>query len=229
MILLLKHIPKKIESSREFIYRTIKQSIIEFYFIPGDKISEPSIASELNVSRTPVREALILLENEGLVDILPKQGTFVSKINIEDIKNFVFMRKTIEKEVLITACKVRTSDSIEALKEELQAQKVFLKIKDGRVSMFLLDNSFHRLIYDIAGHGDAWKLLQKNGGSLNRLRTLEVLDVNYTDRRYKENVELLEIIEQQQSNRIDGFIHRHLDAVENTLPNLLKTYPSYFN
>lgn len=225
---MLKHIPRKKESTREFIYRTLKQSIIEFYFIPGDKISEPSIAEELNVSRTPVREALILLENEGLVDIQSKQGTFVSKINTADIKNFVFMRKTIEKEVLRYACKKATPETLEELREELQAQKVFFKIKDGRVSMYLLDNSFHRLIYEIAGHGDAWKLLQKNGGAFNRLRTLEVLDINYTDHRYKENIELAELIEQKQIDKIPEFIDRHLDAVERTLPLLENSYPNYF-
>ncbi|WP_265456520.1 GntR family transcriptional regulator [Enterococcus sp. HY326] len=226
---MLKHIPRKKESTREFIYRTLKQSIIEFYFIPGDKISEPSIASELNVSRTPVREALILLENEGLVDIRSKQGTFVSKIDVADIRNLVFMRKTVEREIIAIACEKRTEESLASLKEELQAQKVFLKIKDGRVSMFLLDNSFHRIIYEIDGHGDAWKLLQKNGGALNRLRTLEVLDINYTDRRYQENVELAEIIEKQQLEKISAFVDRHLDALENTLPRLMEAYPNYFS
>lgn len=225
---MLKHIPRKKESTREFIYRTLKQSIIEFYFIPGDKISEPSIAEELQVSRTPVREALILLENEGLVNIQPKQGTFVSQINTADVKNFVFMRKTIESEIIRLACEKATLDSIAEMKEELQAQKVFLKIKDGRISMFLLDNSFHRLIYEISDHGDAWKLLQKNGGAFNRLRTLEVLDINYTDRRYKENVELTEIIENQQIDKIESFINKHLDALDSTLPRLQKDYPKYF-
>lgn len=226
---MLKHIPRKKESTREFIYRTLKQSIIEFYFIPGDKISEPSIAAELNVSRTPVREALILLENEGLVDIRSKQGTFVSKIDVADIRNLVFMRKTVEREIIAIACEKRTEESLASLKEELQAQKVFLKIKDGRVSMFLLDNSFHRIIYEIDGHGDTWKLLQKNGGALNRLRTLEVLDINYTDRRYQENVELAEIIEKQQLEKISAFVDRHLDALENTLPKLMEAYPNYFS
>lgn len=226
---MLKHIPKKNESNREFIYRTLKQSIVEFYFIPGDKISEPSIAEELQVSRTPVREALILLENEGLVEIHPKQGTFVSKINKNDIKNFVFMRKTIEREVIRIACENHTPESISEMHEELQAQKVFLKIKDGRVSMFLLDNSFHRLIYEIANHGDSWKVLQKNGGAFNRLRTLDVLDPDYSDRRFQEHVELTEIIQNNKIDAIDEFVERHLDALENTLPKLMEKHPSYFS
>lgn len=226
---MLKHIPRKEESTREFIYRTLKQSIIEFYFIPGDKISEPSIAEELNVSRTPVREALILLESEGLVDIHPKQGTFVSRIDTEDMKNFVFMRKTIEQKILQLACEKAVDDDLVRLEEELQAQKVFLKIKDGRVSMYLLDNSFHRSLYAVAGHDETWKTLQHLGGSFNRLRTLDVLDDVNSDLRYREHMELTEIIREKSVERIPEFIQRHLNALEVVLPGLQEKYPTYFS
>lgn len=225
---MLKHIPRKEESNREFIYRTLKQSIVEFYFIPGDKISEPSIAEELHVSRTPVREALILLENEGLVEIHAKQGTFVSKINCEDMKHFVFLRKTMEKQVTIEACQKVQPKDIADLEEELQAQKVFLKIKDGRVSMFLLDNSFHRRIYEIADHGETWKTLQKLGGAFNRLRTLDVLDDVNSDLRYREHLELMEIIKAKNSQAVSDFVDKHLNALTTTLPRLQEKYPDYF-
>lgn len=226
---MLKHIPRKDESTREFIYRTLKQSIIEFYFIPGDKISEPSIAEELHVSRTPVREALILLENEGLVDIHPKQGTFVSRIDTADMRNFVFMRKTVEKQVLQLACEKATTADLSNLKEELQAQKVFLKIKDGRVSMYLLDNSFHRLIYAIADHDETWKTLQRIGGAFNRLRTLDVLDDVNSDLRYQEHIELTNLIQTKAFDCIPEFVDRHLNALETVLPLLQEKYPSYFS
>jgi DNA-binding GntR family transcriptional regulator len=227
---MLKHIPKKqAESNRDYIYRTLKQSIIEYYFIPGDKLSEPSIAEELNISRTPVREALILLEDENLVVIQPKQGTFVSKINSLDIANLTFMRKCIERKVLQLACQNMTADVIEALTEQLQAQKVFLNMKDGRASIFLLDNAFHRVIYEAAGKYDSWKSLQKMGGAFNRLRMLEALDEDYSNRRYFEHLELLKILTENRVEEIDDFIDKHLDALETTLPKMKKKYPDYFN
>lgn len=226
---MLKHIPKKHkESNRDHIYRTLKQSIIEGYFVPDDKLSEPTIAEELNVSRTPVREALILLENENLVDIQSKQGTFVSKINSLEIANFIFMRKSIEREVLKLACEKITPEIVEALKEQLQAQKVFLDIKDGRNAIYLLDNAFHRIIYETAGKYEAWKSLQHMGGAFNRLRILDVLDEDYSNRRYYEHIELLEILTENKIEEIDTFIEKHLDALETTLPNMKKKKPEYF-
>lgn len=226
---MLKHIPrKKKESNRDYIYRTLKQSIIEFYFVPEDRISEPSIALELNVSRTPVREALILLENEKLVTVQPKQGTFISKIDSLQISNFIFIRKCIEREVMHLACQTMTEDVIQQLKEQLQAQKVFLTIKDGRTSMYLLDNSFHRTIYAATGKNEAWKSLQEMGGAFNRLRTLDVLDENYTERRYQEHLELLDIIIEKKVDAIDSFVEVHLDALETTLPQMKAKHPNYF-
>lgn len=226
---MLKHIPrKKNESNREYIYRTLKQSIIEFYFVPADKISEPSIADELNVSRTPVREALILLENEHLVTIQPKQGTFVSKIDPLQISNFIFIRKCIEREVIHLACQIMNEEITQQLEEQLQAQKVFLTIKDGRTSMYLLDNSFHRIIYEATGKYEAWKSLQKIGGAFNRLRTLDVLDEDYTERRYQEHLELLSILTEKKVGQINSFVDLHLDALETTLPKMKEKYPTFF-
>ncbi|MDR2976925.1 MAG: GntR family transcriptional regulator [Streptococcaceae bacterium] len=226
---MLKHIPKKTaESNREYIYRTLKQSIIEGYFVPDDKLSEPSIAAELNVSRTPVREALILLENENLVVIHSKQGTYVSKIDSLEISNFIFMRKSIEREVMKLACKKMTPEVAEALKEQLLAQKVFLNIKDGRTAIYLLDNAFHRIIYEAAGQYEAWKSLQRIGGAFNRLRILDFLDEDYSNRRYYEHIELLEILVENKIEEIDAFIEKHLDAVETTLPAMKRKNPEYF-
>lgn len=226
---MLKHIPfKECESNRSYIYRTLKQSIVEFYFTPGDKLSEPEIAEELHVSRTPVREALILLESEKLIYILPKKGTFISKINPSEVENFVFIRKSVEEQVLRLACEKITPEDIQVLEEQLQAQKVFFGMQDGRISMYLLDNAFHKIIYQIAGQEASWKWLQKIGGAFNRLRTLDALDGIYSKRRYGEHIELLEILSKGKTNQIQPFLDLHLDASKVTLPLMIEKYPSYF-
>ena len=226
---MLKHIPKKQnESNRDYIYRTLKQSITELYFIPGDKISEPSIAEELNVSRTPVREALILLEDENLVHIQPKQGTFVSKLDAKQIENFIFIRQCIEREVIRLAAERLTPESTEQLTEQLQAQKVFLNIKDGRTSMYLLENAFYRIVYEVAGRYEIWRSLQHMGSHFNRLRILDVLDENYTPKRYQENLTLMSILVDKKVDEIDSFIHLHLDLLSTTLPYFQKKHPDYF-
>lgn len=225
---MLKHIPRKKETNTTYIYRTIKQSIIEFYFIPGDKLSEPSIASELNFSRTPVREALILLEQENLVNVLPQKGTYVSKINKLEANTFIFMRNTIEKRINSLACTIRSEMDIDGLKTELQAQKVMQKILDGRTSLYLLDNSFHKYIYTMVGQVEIWKELQKIANAYNRIRILDCLNQEFDNKIVKKNEKILNFIEKQDDSGLSQFVDEYLSPLEQQLTSVINLYPDYF-
>jgi DNA-binding GntR family transcriptional regulator len=71
-------------SARVIVHEILRQRIIELDFAPGEPLSESDLAGKLGVSRTPVRESLILLAEEGLVDVVPQVGTFVSRIRESD-------------------------------------------------------------------------------------------------------------------------------------------------
>lgn len=80
----------------ELAYQSIKKDILAWHIKPGDCVSEQQLADQLGMSRTPVREALHTLERDGLVTIIPRKGTFVREISVEDIVEIYNLREVIE-------------------------------------------------------------------------------------------------------------------------------------
>lgn len=84
------------KSLSNMVYRDLKEKILKNKLLPGDKLVEMEIASKLDVSRTPVREALKKLEKEGLVTSFPRKSYIVSKISVKEAKNLYIVRKSLE-------------------------------------------------------------------------------------------------------------------------------------
>ena len=84
------------KSLSNMVYRDLKDKILKNKLLPGDKLIEMEIASKLDVSRTPVREALKKLEKEGLVTSFPRKSYIVSKISVKEAKNLYIVRKSLE-------------------------------------------------------------------------------------------------------------------------------------
>ncbi|MFR6448825.1 GntR family transcriptional regulator [Peptoniphilus sp. HMSC062D09] len=84
------------KSLSNLVYRDLKEKILKNKLLPGDKLIEMEIASNLGVSRTPVREALKKLEEDGLVTSFPRKSFIVSKISVKEAKNLYIVRKSLE-------------------------------------------------------------------------------------------------------------------------------------
>ena len=92
------------ESSREYVTRLLKFNIINLYLHPGEAISENEIAAQLNLSRTPVREAFIRLAQDRLINVFPQKGTSISKIGESSGDEGRFIRRVVEKELVKELC-----------------------------------------------------------------------------------------------------------------------------
>ncbi|HOV37589.1 MAG TPA: GntR family transcriptional regulator [Spirochaetales bacterium] len=89
----------KKEALQEQVYRKIKDRIVSCEMLPGSVVSEDTLASEFGTSRTPIREALLRLQREHLIDIYPRQGTFVSPISLQDIYEIYQIRLLMEPKI----------------------------------------------------------------------------------------------------------------------------------
>ena len=115
----------KNENNRAYTYRVLKENIMRLNLKPGESISEIELSEALDVSRTPVREAIVKLSEEKLVDVFPQRGSFVSKINLNLVEEAVFLRELCEKKILEIACKDPVSDSlITELEKNIEYQKI---------------------------------------------------------------------------------------------------------
>ncbi|MBA2701807.1 MAG: GntR family transcriptional regulator [Chloroflexi bacterium] len=152
------------------IHDALRDAIIRVAVLPGQAISETELAASFGVSRTPIREALIRLADEGLIDIYPQAGTFVSRIDLAAVREAQFVRQTLETAVAIQAAS--TSAGVTVFEPILERQA--RAIRDGDFGEFFAsDEDLHRKVFEVAGHGATWRLVQAAKSHLDRVRQLE--------------------------------------------------------
>ena len=95
---------KEEESKKEYAYRILKENIMSLELKPGELLSEVELSEKLNISRTPIREVIMRLKNEHLIEVKPQSGTYVSLIDLNLIEEAIFMRFALEEKVLKEAC-----------------------------------------------------------------------------------------------------------------------------
>ncbi len=127
---------------KEKSYETIKQNIINLVYKPGEYLEEKKLSTSLGVSRTPMREALSRLEEEGWVKIYPRKGIYVTEINEELINNVFEARKNLEVSALKLSVGKLPKIKLELLKEKFSD----LVIEDDRKKMDDIDHEFHNMI-----------------------------------------------------------------------------------
>ena len=101
------------ETNREYALRVIKENIVKMELAPGSMISEQDIANELNLSRTPVHEAMQELSSTKIIEILPQRGSRVSLIDMDLVDEAIFVRSTIECAITEMACEQATSRDLQ--------------------------------------------------------------------------------------------------------------------
>ncbi|MCZ3393885.1 GntR family transcriptional regulator, partial [Enterococcus faecium] len=110
------------DNMRDNAYNQIKYRIIHFEYVPKQKISEKTISTELNLGRTPVREALIRIEREGLIEVVPQSGTYITQIDMRAAIEGRFVRECIEPNIMVNAVTNISEESLNALKQNLEHQ-----------------------------------------------------------------------------------------------------------
>ena len=157
------------ETGKEYAYRVLKGNIMSLELKPGELLSESDLSEKLNISRTPIREVIMKLKGEHLIEVKPQAGTYVSLIDKEIIDEAIFMRKLLEKGVLKKACNNFSEEMFMELEKNLFAQKLVLN-KDGKENEFHnLDKEFHKLIFIGCNKINIWESIMKISTHYNRM------------------------------------------------------------
>jgi DNA-binding GntR family transcriptional regulator len=160
-------------TAREQTLETLRRDIIALHLPPGTALSENELAASLGVSRTPVRESLILLQDEGLVQVYPQVGTFVSLVDPERVSEAQFIREAIECSSLQSVTLPVGAVDAAALAENLHRQGLAAE-RDDAEAFFELDEDFHRTLLRLAGHESAWRTVTSQKAHLDRARRLSL-------------------------------------------------------
>ena len=118
--------------------------------LPGEAVSEAEIALSYGVSRTPVREAILKLSDEGLLEIFPQSGIIVSRIPVAALPEAIIIRKALEETTARLAAERATSSQILAMHSLLERQREANAVNDGD-AFHQADETFHATIADVAG------------------------------------------------------------------------------
>lgn len=213
--------------------RKLRTNVLELFhdkieymeWLPGEVLHEARLCEEFSVSRTPIREALIILQGEKLVNILPQSGTFVSKIDIEYIKQLTYFRHIMEKEILLEMI----DKNISAFKETekvLAMQEIDLRLHDVK-SFMKNDDDFHEQLFQLAGHHELWEIIEKSSRQRNRFRWLkaELIGLSPTIMQHRE---IVDCIEKKDKEHLLQCLTVHHDINLEETETLQKMHPEYF-
>ncbi len=216
-------------SSMPDLYTTLKTAIVNLEYLPSTKLSENEVASKYNISRTPVKAAFTRLEHEGFVTVLPQRGTFVSLLNIENIKETLYMRYVLEKEVAHTYIPNVKKAELLGLKNILKEQNELVKKDTFMADQFYkLDSDFHGFMFEKSGHRVLWEELLKLQVHYTRFRMLDIVSTQKFDILIKEHSELYAAIENKDALRYTDLLEKHLHGnfkkLETSIKSNLKNY-----
>ena len=215
------------KSLNEETYEKLKYDIMNFKLLPGDTISAQKVALRYDVSRTPAREALVNLEKEGLLNIIPQSGTYVACINCRRSEQEWFVRKSLEIGMVDSLFENANDEMLNRMTE---LNNRLINYKDGEESLarIELDNSFHELIYECSGEMLAKNIIQTQMSHYNRIRYLAELNSAISAKTNDEHEMLIEAIRNKDKRKYLRVIKAHLYRIFDELEKLKGLYPQYF-
>ena len=176
-------------------FLAIREAIMELNFLPGEIIRKHDICNTLGVSRSPVSEALAKLRNEGLVEVVPQSGTFVSRFSMQDIKEGAFLREAIELACIeILASNISEKQLID-LNRNLKLQKVLAETDDYQ-GFYQLDAEMHSMIMDFTGYKNLAKVTKTGWVQVDRARQLLLPVDGRLKKAFQEHRAVIKALEQ---------------------------------
>ncbi|MGB4686787.1 MAG: GntR family transcriptional regulator [Limnochordia bacterium] len=222
-----RRVPGSRASAREFVYSTLRQSILHLDLKPGTKMSEQEISEQFKVSRTPVREVFVHLNQDGLVEIYPQRGTYVSLINLRALEEGRWVREIVEKAVIEEAAGRLTEEDLHKLESNLAAQEVCYRNKNY-LEMLGLDDEFHGTIFRACGKERTYEMVKQLNIDLYRLRVLRLSHDFRWDQILNQHRQILQALREGKGEEAKRIMVEHLRMVIVEKDQLLADYPEYF-
>ncbi len=214
------------ETGREYALRMLKDNIIHLDLIPGKLLSENELSTEMHLSRTPVREALIELSKVKIVEIYPQKGSAVSLIDYNLVEEARFMRNVLECAVVELACKMAGEEAVMELKENVKLQEFYLENRSPE-RLLKLDDEFHRLLFHITGKNQVYQLMDSITIHFDRIRSMSLIAVKDL-KTISDHQAIVEAIAAKDGNRAKEVMEKHLSRYKIDEEALRKEYPGYF-
>jgi len=205
----------------------LRQAILAMDLPPGTPLTEKQLTERFGVSRTPVREALIRLAEERLVDIFPQSGTFVGRIPVSTLPEAVVIRKALEQAALELAIARADTAALDELERVIARQQAMASI-DDRDGFHAADEAFHETIATIAGHPGIWRVAQQAKVQIDRCRRLTLPTPGRMGQVIAEHRAILAAMRKRDGAQARQALDRHLSMVLPDIDTFRQSHPDYF-
>ena len=213
-------------SMAEQVYDLLRSRILQKDLLPGERLLEVAVSESLNVSRTPVREAFRLLQQDDLVERIPQGGVRVTDLPVDELTEILFLRKIMEVYAVELACGRIEKHEIDKLKEIVRsAEKLVAAEGEGEdidlSELSLLNTTFHDLICSCARSNYLNKALEIVRLPILRFRPFTLEDKKHRSRGVEEHKRMISMLESGDVDGLKKLTAKHVDDVSEAVERLL--------
>ncbi len=204
----------------------LREAILALELAPGTVLARQELAEQFGVSQTPVREALMQLNEEGLVDVFPQHATLVSRIDIGAARQAHFLRRAIELELVRDLALQRPEGLVEALQRQIALQQALAEAQQYG-DFVAADRRFHQLLYEAAGMAELVDLVGRVSGHVDRLRRLHLPTAGKTALILRDHRAIAEAIAAGDATGAQDALRTHLSGTLSAVEEIRRLHPDY--
>lgn len=194
---------------RDVVFNTLRQAILRGELKPGERLMEIALANRLGVSRTPVREAIRMLELEGLVIMIPRKGAQVAQITEKDLNDVLEVRLGLEELAVRFACERITEEELQNLGEAVHVFERTMK-EDDLAAMAEADVTFHDIIYTATHNNRLVQIINNIREQMYRYRIEYLKDVEVRKMLVKEHYAIWDALKNRDAVNAGKYICEHI-------------------
>lgn len=208
------------------VYDWLRAAILHGELPPGSRLSEGEIGKQIGVSRQPVREAFIRLTSEGLAEVRPQRGTYITRISIAAVLSARLIREAVESDLIRMVAEKAKPELVAALDLEINQQRAAIA-RDDITDFVRLDDRFHYLLACAAGHEAVWTVLEGLKSHMNRLRhiTVRAFDAH---RLIDQHAAIVDGLRRGDAEAAEQAMRKHLRELLADLPEIASNRPELF-
>jgi len=209
-------LPRSRTTLSEQAYDTLRAMIVRGEMPPGTRLSEPELTMRLVVGRTPLREALLRLAQDGLVAIYPQSGSFVTQISLTQLEEAQFVRERLECGIIHRVAERADKRALSSLRQLLQRQEQAAG-EDDAEQFHELDEALHESFCTIAGWPDVWRLIHRSKVHMDRVRRLSLPLDGHMPLLVEQHRTIVDAVIRQDADGAEAAMRGHLREVFSTI------------
>ncbi|MCX8085253.1 MAG: GntR family transcriptional regulator [Calditerrivibrio sp.] len=193
----------------EKIAETLREYIMKGNLKPGERLTEPKLSAMLGISRTPIREALRLLENEGFIDIFPRRGAVVSNITPKDVDEIFLIKTKLES----LAAKLAVDNLSETdIKKLIEINEKMVKYSESKnvVSLIKLNSEFHNIFIERSNNSRLIKFIESLNKQFKRVTAYSFTELGRIKKVLEEHNSIIEAFQKRDQDEVERLVEVHV-------------------